>query len=689
MRAGQGAGAPGAGNKPVIGAIEWLRPGEHERVEMLLDDLRSLGITTLRTHFSWADWHAPGGQAWYDWLLPRLAAAIELIPCFMYTPPSLGVEPKTAAPPRDSKAFADFIDVIISRQGECFQWIELWNEPNNLVDWDWRMDPEWRRFAEMIKKAAYWAKQRGKKTLLGGMCPTDPNWLDLMARLGALADIDAIGIHGFPGTWEFDWRDWHELTAKVQRVLRTHGLDPALWITEAGYSTWRFDEFRQLQTFVDLLQAPVERVYWYSLYDLHPERSHQQGFHEDERHYHFGLKRADGVPKLLYRVWRDQGVPGVQALVRKSSRGEPLTRQPRTAATLPHQRPVLITGGAGFIGTNLAAALLYQGKEVMIMDNLARPGVERNMSWLRQRFGERLQLAIADVRDPHLTRAALQQASQVYHLAAQVAVTTSLARPHEDFAINTEGTFNVLEAQRRCDPPPPLVFTSTNKVYGALEHLALASVQERYQPVNPTLACYGLSEDLPLSFYSPYGCSKGAADQYVLDYARSYAMPAVVFRMSCIYGPHQHGTEDQGWIAHFLIRALKGESITLFGDGKQVRDVLFVSDLVRALLLAQIHMESIQGQVFNIGGGAAQAVSLLEVIKLISSLGQLTPRVQFAPWRIGDQRYYVADTRKFAAATGWAPQVNVKTGVTALAQWLQTTPEDAEALAAPSAGVEN
>jgi CDP-paratose 2-epimerase len=333
-------------------------------------------------------------------------------------------------------------------------------------------------------------------------------------------------------------------------------------------------------------------------------------------------------------------------------------------------KPTLITGGAGFIGTNLAHHLLSDRHPVVVLDNLARPGVEENLRWLRDTHGDLLRVEVADVRDAAAVRRAVAEAGQVFHFAAQVAVTTSLDDPLDDFEVNARGTLNLLEAIREHPLPPPMVFTSTNKVYGALEDIALQRRNRRYEPVDQAIAARGVSESRPLDFHSPYGCSKGSADQYVLDYARSYGLPTIVFRMSCIYGPHQHGTEDQGWVAHFLIRAIEGRPITIYGDGRQVRDVLFVEDLVDALLLAQQHMPTDSGQAFNIGGGPANAVSLLELLDMIAELTDRPPAVRLDAWRPGDQRWYVSDTGKFARATGWRPSIPVREGLARLAAWL-------------------
>jgi CDP-paratose 2-epimerase len=333
--------------------------------------------------------------------------------------------------------------------------------------------------------------------------------------------------------------------------------------------------------------------------------------------------------------------------------------------------PALITGGAGFIGTNLAARLLAGGRRVRIFDNLSRAGVDGNLRWLRATFGERVDVMLGDVRERASLARAVAGTSEVYHFAAQVAVTSSLVDPVADFSVNAGGTLNLLEELRALPDPPPLVFTSTNKVYGDLEDVQLVPDGSRYLPADTATRMAGISESRSIDFHSPYGCSKGSADQYVLDYARTFGLPAVVFRMSCIYGPHQFGNEDQGWVAHFVIRALDGAPITIYGDGLQVRDVLYVDDLVDALLAAQTNMERLSGNAFNIGGGPARTTSLVELVDLLERLGPRGFTVQFDGWREADQRYYVSDTRKFCEATGWTARVGVREGVRALHEWLQ------------------
>jgi len=335
-------------------------------------------------------------------------------------------------------------------------------------------------------------------------------------------------------------------------------------------------------------------------------------------------------------------------------------------------RPVLITGGCGFIGCNLADRLAERGENVLVLDNLARAGVRENAQWLKSRHGDRVAVTIADIRDPIPVIDAVREARAVLHLAAQVAVTDSVSDPASDFEINARGTLNVLEAVRLHNRQAPVVFASTNKVYGRLiDDSAITLTGQRYVPTSDGLAD-GVSEHTPLDFYSPYGCSKGTADQYVHDYARVFGLRTVVMRMSCIYGPRQFGTEDQGWIAHFLLSAIRGNPLTIYGDGKQVRDALHVSDAVSAWLAALDGVELVSGRVFNLGGGPRNAISLLELIDQIGSLTGRDVAYSFADWRPGDQPWYVTDTSTLSAALGWAPQVEVAEGLRSLHSWLQS-----------------
>jgi CDP-paratose 2-epimerase len=333
-------------------------------------------------------------------------------------------------------------------------------------------------------------------------------------------------------------------------------------------------------------------------------------------------------------------------------------------------RPILITGGAGFIGSNLADRLAGEGCDVIVYDALARPGVERNLDWLLARHPGRISTAVADIRDEDRLGHAVREAGAVFHMAAQVAVTTSLDDPRNDFTVNAGGTFGLLEAVRRQRRRIPVVFASTNKVYGDLADLGLERAGDRYRPCGP-VAETGIDESRPLDFHTPYGCSKGAADQYVLDYARSYGIPAAVLRMSCIYGRRQMGNEDQGWVAHFLIRALAGETITLYGDGRQVRDILDVADAVEAYVRAWRQIDRVRGRAFNLGGGPANAVSLIELIDHIGTLTGRAVPLDFRPWRAGDQRWFVADARAARAALGLPVPRPWRLGVAALAEWLK------------------
>jgi CDP-paratose 2-epimerase len=331
---------------------------------------------------------------------------------------------------------------------------------------------------------------------------------------------------------------------------------------------------------------------------------------------------------------------------------------------------VLITGGAGFIGTNLAARMAGEGRRVRVLDNLSRAGVEENLDWLRRTHGARIEVEIGDVRDADLLRRAVRGAATVYHLAAQVAVTSSLDDPAADASVNVGGTLALLEAVRLGASGAMVVFASTNKVYGSLDSVPTGLDRGRHLPLDPRLRG-GLDESTPLCFCTPYGCSKGAADQYVADYHRSFGLDTLVFRLSCIYGPHQHGTEDQGWVAHFLRAGLGGRSITIYGDGRQVRDVLYVDDLVDALALADSRRRRLAGGVFNLGGGPANAISVREAVDLASRLLERPLAVRAECWRTGDQRYYVSDTSAFTTATGWRPRVHPEEGFRRLAGWLR------------------
>jgi CDP-paratose 2-epimerase len=331
---------------------------------------------------------------------------------------------------------------------------------------------------------------------------------------------------------------------------------------------------------------------------------------------------------------------------------------------------VAVVGGSGFIGSNVAHSFLREGRDVVILDNLSRPGVEQNLQWLQAEFGDRVHAVVADIRKPADIERVFVDAEAVFHFAAQTAVTTSLVDPVDDFETNARGTLNVLEAVRKAGRKAPVVFASTNKVYGDLSDLDIIELDDRYAPEDRAIRAFGVNEERRLDFCTPYGCSKGVADQYVLDYAKSFGLPTAVLRMSCIYGPRQFGTEDQGWVAHFLIRALKGEPICIFGNGKQVRDILHVNDAVAAYRKLLACIDRVRGRAFNLGGGPANAISIAMALQEIESITGRAFALSHDSWRAGDQTYFVADTRRLQDVTGWRPTIGWREGIRDLHDWL-------------------
>jgi len=334
-----------------------------------------------------------------------------------------------------------------------------------------------------------------------------------------------------------------------------------------------------------------------------------------------------------------------------------------------YPKTILITGGAGFIGSNSTAYFLKKKKDVIIFDNFSRDGSKKNLKWLKS-LGGNLEIVKADLRyNQKILNRLVKKSDVVIHLAGQVAVTTSVENPREDFDINALGTFNVLEAIRKSKNKPSIVYSSTNKVYGGMEGVRVKELKNRYVYKDYS---NGVSEKFPLDFHSPYGCSKGAADQYVRDYARIYGLKTVVFRQSCIYGPRQFGIEDQGWVAWFIIAAMLGKSITIYGDGKQVRDLLYIDDLIKAYELAFKNINKIKGEVFNLGGGSKFTMSVWKELQplLEKYLGKKI-KVTHSDWRPGDQKIYVSNTRKMKKLLGWQPKITVEEGVKKLCDWVK------------------
>lgn len=334
------------------------------------------------------------------------------------------------------------------------------------------------------------------------------------------------------------------------------------------------------------------------------------------------------------------------------------------------ERFTLITGGAGFIGSNYADRCLKRGEVIKVFDNLSRPGAQRNLDWLEGIHGKgSFELIKGDVRDLDAISQAAIGSEKILHLAAQVAVTTSVIDPQTDFAVNAQGTFNVLEAARKTGTNPKLIFASTNKVYGGMENVEVIEKATRYDYKDLPL---GADENQPLDFHSPYGCSKGSGDQYVRDYYRIYDLPTLVLRQSCIYGTRQFGVEDQGWVAWFIIAAVTGRSITIYGDGKQVRDILFVDDLMDAYDAGFERLPKLGGQIFNIGGGRQNTISVWQEFQpmLEKLLGREIPTTQ-SDWRPGDQPVFISDIRKAQKLLDWSPKISAEEGISRLFAWVQ------------------
>lgn len=685
------------------GFSESFRAGEHERVERILQSLRAAQCSALRVVLSEHDYYAPGGRDWYRWLFGRVAKELELVPCLRYpTESQRPLEPRGAL--REVRAYTEFVDAVLTEHGRHFTHLELCSPPTVRAG----SSPKdaWLLSAEILT-ATLQAARGGWSIVLGTMIPSsredserastsafrdarevgtpgwngafdesiggdasddadeiDFYWVHALGQRGLLDEVSALslqGLHRDPSVGR-----WLLYAAALRRVRDEYGSRASLWLTEGGYPAHGRDEARQVESFVQFLQMPAERHFW-ARWEDRPQ------VHDATSPEPIGVVRDDGHPKLLGRL----------LLQDPPTRGTCLDSW-STPGPTNDQRPVVVIGGAGFIGSNLARSFLEEGHPVVVLDNLSRPGVEKNLAWLRTTFGERVHPLVTDIReDPDLVRH-LSGARAVLHMAAQVAVTTSLEAPLEDFEVNALGTLRVLEALRSLGATTPLIFASTNKVYGDLGDLELEATPSGYLPKAPELADAGIDESRPLEFCTPYGCSKGVADQYVLDYARSFGLPTAVLRMSCIYGPRQFGTEDQGWVAYFLLRALRQEAITLYGDGYQVRDILHVEDTVRAYRAVLDAIHQVSGQVFNLGGGPDNAVCLREVLDAIGVLLGRTVVVRRGEPRKGDQLYFVANTSKLERTLGWRARIGWRDGLQSLRSWLESL-QESQATATPSA----
>lgn len=337
-----------------------------------------------------------------------------------------------------------------------------------------------------------------------------------------------------------------------------------------------------------------------------------------------------------------------------------------------HEWPsaVLVTGGAGFIGGNLVRRLLSLGVQVTVLDNLGREHARWNAQTLRREHGA-VRFVIGDIRDPAVAHEAAEGVGAIVHLAGQTAVTKSILDPYGDFMDNAVGTLNILEAARASRLEPIVLYASTNKVYGGLEHLRIVEEADCYRFADlPD----GVGEDQPVDFASPYACSKGAGEQYVRDYARTYGLRTIAFRQSCIYGPHQIGAEDQGWLAWFMVAARSGQPMTVFGDGKQTRDLLYVDDLLDCYEAAIAAIDTTAGQIYNVGGGPAHTLSVWWQLRplLEAALADELPTPSFGPWRLGDQKVFVADTHLARRDFGWSPQTTPAEGLKRMVEWFDS-----------------
>ena len=622
------------------GISEWLRPGNARGADRLFAEL-SVRPLPVRCVVTRDDWQSAGAAQWFRWLCDRIGEHAPLTVALYRTDPG---RVGSAAPvwAEDPNAYRQFVADVRAELGDACSWIEL-SDPLGPPAWP---DPSLQS-RELLTGLADRAEGR---LCLGGV-PLDAAWLALAAQVSLPDCLDALALVPAAPVVE-----WGARLARIRSALPDRSQLP-LWLTAEVPERHRDPRGRTehaLTMGVELARTGVDRLFL----DQH------RTFDGADRAHRGTLCAVDGAPSLTARTLATSGPPN----------GRPLSAAAATVVQSPAADAELVIGGAGFIGSNLAARLAQAGHRVIVLDNLSRPGTEFNIDWLLQAWPERIGFLLADIRDRDAVRHAVARARRVFHLAAQVAVTTSLAHPREDHVINATGTLNVLEVAREREHPPALVFTSTNKVYGGLADIALEKTARGYEPADEDMRAHGIGESRPLELRTPYACSKGAADQYVLDYARTFSVPAAVLRMSCIYGPRQFGNEDQGWVAHFARRVLRDEPITIYGDGDQLRDVLHVDDLVDAALAVADRLPDATGEAFNVGGGPDNWLTPNALLQQLSELHGDLPSVRFRDWRLGDQRYYASDTGKLHRLSGWTPQIDVRHGVGRLYDYLQQAP---------------
>lgn len=625
-------GIMGEAPVPPRGVTGWLEPGDYEAAERFLADCRACHAAWLRLPVTVQQWHDQTSRAWLSWLAERAAAEFELIVAlYREFPSGAALAPVCVG---DATGYRHTIDTLGEHLCDYSQWLEL-ADPLGPSVW-----PDTSMSSATLLRSLRLPDHM--QLCLGGL-PLDAVWVSTAWAQGLLSPVSAVAFT--------QWPSGEAVAPRLPGLTGDSTVEyaPQVWLAPERLPPGAVAAGRlgaSLRDCVELLDTAVDRFF----FPLRPPPIPR---------LHAAVGLESGGESLAARLLADDDGPGLAAV----SRLVTLTPTPEDVD--------LVVGGAGFIGCNMAARLAEEGRNVLILDNLSRPGSEYNLSWLGRRYPGRIRTLAADIRDEDAVHHAVARARRVFHFAAQVAVTASLVHPRHDLQVNAAGTLNLLEAIRRRSAPPPLLFTSTNKVYGGLPDIELRRAPSGYEPVDPHIRAHGIDEQRPLALCSPYGCSKGAADQYVLDYARELGLSTVVLRMSCICGPRQFGNEDQGWVAHFVRCALAGDPVTVYGDGFQVRDVLFIDDLIDAALLAMETLPATSGEAFNIGGGPQRVLSLNRLLSLLDEIGGRIPTVERAQWRAADQRYYVSDTSKFCRATGWQPQVTVDAGVVMLYEWMQ------------------